>query len=68
MDGEKINISPVRIGNNVWIGVRVIILKGINIGDNSIIGAGSVVTKNVPNNSIVVGNPAKVIRNTDGYN
>jgi acetyltransferase-like isoleucine patch superfamily enzyme len=67
-DGKKTKISPVRIGNNVWIGAKAIILKGVNIGDNSIIGAGSVVTKNVPNNSIIAGNPAKFIRNTKGYN
>ena len=54
--------KKIRIGNDVWIGARVIILPGITIGDGSIIGAGSVVTKNVPNYSIVAGNPAKIIR------
>lgn len=52
----------VIIGNGVWIGARAIILPGVHIGDNSIIGAGSVVTKDVPNNSIVAGNPAHLIR------
>jgi acetyltransferase-like isoleucine patch superfamily enzyme len=54
--------SPVVIGDNVWIGEKAIILKGVKIGRNSIIGAGSVVTKDVPEYSIVVGVPAKVIK------
>lgn len=54
--------KPVKIGKNVWIGADCTILPGVTIGDNSIIGAGSVVTKNVPNNVIVAGNPAKVIK------
>jgi lipopolysaccharide O-acetyltransferase len=54
--------SPVKIGCNVWIGEQVCILPGITIGDGAIIGAGSVVTKDVPERSIVAGNPAKVIR------
>lgn len=53
---------PVRIGNNVWIGGSVTILPGVSIGDNVTIGAGSVVTRNIPSNSVAVGNPAKVIR------
>lgn len=53
---------PIVIGNDVWIGTRVIILPGIQVGDHAIIGAGSVVTKNVPPLAIVAGNPAKVIR------
>ncbi len=51
------------IGNHVWIGENALILKGVKIGDNSIVGAGSVVTKDVPNNSIVAGNPARIIKN-----
>lgn len=54
--------KPVVIGNNVWIGSRSLILKGVNIGNCSIIAAGSVVTKDVPDRSIVAGVPAKVIR------
>ena len=50
------------IGNHVWIGGRVTILKGVTIGDNAVVGAGSVVTKDVPKDAIVAGNPAKVIR------
>lgn len=58
--------SPVRIGNCVWIGSSVTILPGVTIGDNAIIGAGSVVTKDVAKNAIVVGNPAHVVRMIDG--
>lgn len=54
--------EPVTIGNNVWIGGSVTILPGVTIGDNCTIGAGAVVTRNIPANSIAVGNPAKVIR------
>jgi acetyltransferase-like isoleucine patch superfamily enzyme len=54
--------KTVRIGKNVWIGSGVIILPGINIGDNAVIGAGSIVTKDVPKDMIAVGNPAKVIK------
>ena len=53
---------PVHIGNNVWIGAGAIILPGIAIGDNSVIGAGSVVTKDVPANVVAVGNPCRVLR------
>ncbi len=54
---------PVRIDNGVFIGAHCIILKGVTIGENSIIGAGSVVTKSIPANQIWGGNPAKFIRN-----
>jgi maltose O-acetyltransferase len=53
---------PVLIGNNVWLGSRVIVLKGVTIGDNSVVAAASVVTKSIPANCIAAGNPAKVIR------
>ena len=53
---------PVSIGNNVWIGGDVTILPGITIGDNSIIGAGSIVTKNIPSNVIACGNPCVIKR------
>jgi maltose O-acetyltransferase len=55
-------IKPVSIGNNVWIGSRVMILKGASIGDNSVIAAMSVVTSAIPPNCIAAGVPAKVIR------
>ena len=54
--------NPVKIGKNVWIGTHAIILPGVTIGDRVVIGAGSVVTKDVPANSVAVGNPAKVIK------
>ena len=54
--------KPVNIGNDVWIGARVIILPGVNIGDGCIIGAGAVVTKDVPAYCICAGNPAKVVK------
>lgn len=53
---------PVHIGNCVWIGANAVILPGVTIGDNSIIGAGSVVTKDIPSNVIAVGNPCRVLR------
>ena len=52
--------KPVYIGDDVWIGARVIILPGVNIGSHSIIGAGAVVTKDVPEGVIVAGNPAVI--------
>lgn len=54
--------EPVNIGNSVWIGGDVTILPGVTIGDNCTIGAGSVVTRDIPANSIAVGNPARVIK------
>ena len=57
--------KPIHIKDNVWIGDSAIICKGVTIGKNSIIGAGSVVTKDIPENSIYAGNPAKFIKNLD---
>lgn len=57
-------VKDVTIGKNVFIGQRAIILPGVTIGDNSIIGAGCVVSKSIPENSIVVGNPCKIIKKT----
>lgn len=54
--------KPIKVGNNVWIGGNVVVLPGVTIGDNSVIGAGSVVTKDIPSNVVAVGNPAKVIK------
>ncbi len=57
--------SPVIIEDNVWIGMNSIILKGVRIGENSIIGAGSVVTKSIPANCVAAGNPARVVKLLD---
>jgi len=65
LDLHDKSISPVRIGRNCWIGTNAIILPGVQIGDNVIIGAGSVVTKSFPSNVVIAGNPAKVIRALD---
>ena len=54
--------KPVKIGKNVWIGDNVRIQKGVTIGDNSVIAASSVVTKDVPANSIAAGNPARIVK------
>lgn len=54
--------APITIGNNVWIGGSVCVLPGVTIGDNVVIGAGSVVAKDIPDNVIAVGNPCRVIR------
>lgn len=54
--------KPVTIENNVWLGERVIINKGVTIGENSVIGAGAIVTKDIPANSVAAGNPARVIK------
>lgn len=59
--------SPISVGDNVYIGVRSIILPGVKIGNNCIIAAGSVVSKDVPDNSIVGGVPAKFIKSSDEY-
>jgi acetyltransferase-like isoleucine patch superfamily enzyme len=63
--GEKVraeDIEPVVIGQNVWIGAQSTILKGVTIGDNAVVATGSVVTKDVPANTLVAGVPARVVR------
>ena len=57
--------APIALGDNVWLGGSVVVCPGVTIGENSIIGAGAVVTRSVPANSIAVGNPARVIRALD---
>lgn len=54
--------QPIVIGNNVWLGGGVIVCPGVTIGENSVIGAGAVVTRDIPANVVAVGNPARVIR------
>ena len=58
----KLKTAPVKIENNVWIGMNAVILKGVTIGENSIVAAGSVVTKSIEPNVVVAGNPAVVVR------
>ena len=53
---------PVHIGRNCWLGAGVVVLPGVTIGDNTVIGAGSVVTKDIPSDVVAVGNPCKVLR------
>ncbi|KPU52998.1 hexapeptide repeat of succinyl-transferase family protein [Pseudomonas fluorescens] len=61
-DERTLKGSPIKIGARTWIGEGVVVLSGVNIGPGCIIGANAVVTKNIPENSIAVGIPAKVIR------
>ena len=60
-------ILPIRVGDNVFIGVGSVILPGVTIGSNVVIGAGSVVTKDIPSGSVAVGAPARVIESLDCY-
>lgn len=59
---RSITSAPVNIGDSVWLGESVIVLPGVTIGNNAIVGAGSVVTTDIPANAVAVGNPAKVIK------
>ena len=59
--------KPIKVGDNVWIGGNVVVLPGVTIGNNCVIGAGSVVVKDIPDNSIAVGNPCKVIKQINKY-
>ena len=59
--GYQYNV-PVHIGRNCWLGAGVIVMPGVTIGDNTVIGAGSVVTKDIPANVVAVGNPCRVMR------
>ncbi len=54
--------APVIIGDNVWLGVNSVVLKGVTIGDNAMIGANSVVTRDIPANTVAAGNPCRVIK------
>lgn len=58
--------KPIKIGNNVWIGGNVCIMPGVTIGDDVVIGGGSVVTKDIPSGVVAAGNPCKVLRKADG--
>ena len=58
---------PVRIGRNCWLGAGVIVMPGVTIGDNTVIGAGSIVTKDIPANVVAVGNPCRVLREVGAH-
>lgn len=59
--------APVHIGKNCWIGAGVVIVPGITIGDNVVVGAGSIVTKDLPDNVVAVGNPCRVLRQVNEH-
>jgi acetyltransferase-like isoleucine patch superfamily enzyme len=59
---DILDLRPVHLERNCWLGANVTILPGITVGENAIVGAGAVVTKDVPANTVVVGNPARIIR------
>lgn len=59
--------APVHIGRNCWLGAGVIIVPGVTVGDNAVIGAGSVVTKDIPSNVLAAGNPCRVLREINEY-
>lgn len=66
MDDDRVGKSkPINIDDYVWLGVNVTVLKGVSIGENSVIGAGSVVVSDIPSHVIAAGNPCKVIKNLD---
>lgn len=65
-DAYQFNL-PIHIGRNCWLGAGVIVLPGVTIGDNSVIGAGSVVTKDIPANVVAVGNPCRVLREINDH-
>lgn len=70
MENEFCNadrFGEIKVGNNVHIGMRSIIMPGVSIGNNCIIGAGAIVTKNIPDNSVAVGVPARVIESIEEY-
>lgn len=65
---ERPDSEPVVLGRNVWLASRVIVLPGVTIGDNSVLGAGSVVTRDIPPDVLAAGVPARVIRPLRGVN
>jgi acetyltransferase-like isoleucine patch superfamily enzyme len=69
LDGldHDVPVEPVWIGRGVWLSSRVIVLKGVTIGDNTVVAANSVVTKDLPSNVLAGGNPARVIRPIESY-
>ena len=57
--------APIRIGRNCWLGANVVVVPGVTIGDNVVVGAGSVVTRDLPDNVVAVGNPCKILRDVN---
>ena len=64
---EHTKENPIIIGNNVWLGMNVVVMPGVCIGDNVAVGANSVITKNLPSNVIAAGNPCRIIRKKGPY-
>jgi acetyltransferase-like isoleucine patch superfamily enzyme len=64
LPGAELVVRPVTIGDRVWIGARALVLKGVRVGDDAVIAAGSVVTRDVPARAVVAGVPAKLVRTT----
>jgi acetyltransferase-like isoleucine patch superfamily enzyme len=62
---EPDTVAPVRIGSNCWIGTNAIILAGVDVGDDSVVAAGAVVTRDVPAGTLVAGVPARVVRSVE---
>lgn len=61
-EGDKTKTKPIKIGDNTWLGRGVTVLAGVEIGDHSVVGAGSIVSRDVPPRTLVAGNPARVVR------
>ena len=59
--------APIRIGRNCWLGANVVVVPGVTIGDNVVVGAGSVVTKDLPSNVVAVGNPCRILREVNDH-
>jgi acetyltransferase-like isoleucine patch superfamily enzyme len=66
--GQPMVSAPTRLGNEVWLGANVVVLKGVTIGDGAVVGAGSVVTKDIPTGAVAVGVPARIVRIRVGRN
>lgn len=62
---QGVSTMPIKIENNVWIGANSVVLPGVQIGNHSVIGAGSIITKDIPPYSVVVGNPARIVKRYD---
>lgn len=59
---RELSVSPIHVKHNAWVGANVTVLPGVTIGENAVVGAGAIVSKNVPANTVVVGVPAKVVK------